>query len=361
MFKKVLYVNENNKLLYENRNINEGGLARNLAIMRWLRENICDMQEIILSNNRYYNIIKVLKLLIISRKKTIIFQYITVGVPLFNTSLVGRWLSKIFILLVKNASLKNEIIFDISDLKYEQCQALSINFDKMKTYKYFEEKFFSLGVKYIFASQSMRKYAAEKYCIPFENTDVIINGGIKSNTLKANCVPAYNNKIKYVYCGTLNKGRNIEEMINIFLKNKEVQLYLLGSSGEWINNEIVGENVSYLGSFPEEKAHSIVASCDVGIIPYDETLLYYNLAYPTKLSFYLTAGIPFLSTPVRETVAVQNKYGVGYVAFLSDWPDIINSFSLSQIKIEKEKIKDIKHDFYWENAISESLFLKQLV
>jgi hypothetical protein len=37
-----------------------------------------------------------------------------------------------------------------------------------------------------------------------------------------------------------------------------------------------------------------VARCDVGLIPYDDSREYYNIAYPTKLSSYIVAGIPFL-------------------------------------------------------------------
>ena len=354
---RTIYINENYKLLKASNNVVEGGLARNIAIMSWLQNNINSLKEIKLLNNRIINIIIVFFILLTERKSKIIFQYVTVGVPLFNGTLVGRTISDIFLQLVKLSSESNDIIFDISDLKYEQSIDLVIEKEKTERMKEFENEFFKLKVKYIFASFSMQEYACDKYGIPRENTEVLINGGNIPKSKSSNLLNIDFHKINYVYAGTLNQGRKIEEMIKQFPKSKELHLYLMGSEGEWILNDIEGKNITYLGEYPEEEAHEIVKMCDCGLIPYDDKKKYFNIAYPTKLSFYITAGIPFLSTPVDEVLKINKNYHIGFIEDITNWENLYENLDKRKLEIEKEKISKVKSNFYWENIISNSKFL----
>ncbi len=355
---KTIYINENYKLLKATSNIVEGGLARNIAIMSWLQNNINGLKEIKLFNNRIINLFIVFFILLTERKSKIIFQYVTVGVPLFNGTIIGKVLRQAFIISVSRSSKFNNLIFDVSDLKYEQSIDLDIEPYKRSLMKDFENKFFRLNLKFIFASYAMQEYACKKYKISKENTEVIINGGNipRCKSLYTHCINLH--KINYVYAGTLNNGRSIEEMIKQFPNRNEVHLYLMGSGGEWIKDVIKGRNITYLGAYPEEKAHEIVAMCDIGLIPYDNTKKYFNIAFPTKLSFYVTAGIPFLSTPVDEVIRINNIYQFGFIEEITNWEILIKKLCKKTIENEKNKIINNNGDFEWGNVISKSRFLK---
>ena len=147
-------------------------------------------------------------------------------------------------------------------------------------------------------------------------------------------------------------------MIINFPHNDKYNLLLLGEDGEWLEDYDLPLNVSYLGAVEEKEAHYIASKCDIGLIPYDETKLYYNIAYPTKLSFYITAGIPFLSTRVNETKKIQQKYNIGFINEITDWRKTINNITLEKIKDMKFKISKIKEDFYWDNIFSENKFIQ---
>ncbi len=357
---KIIYINENHKILKANSNIVEGGLARNIAIMTWLQKNIDGLIDIKLSNSRLINILIVFGVLLCKRKATIIFQYVTVGVPLFNGTVAGKIISALFISLTRLSSRFNDIIFDVSDLKYEQSIDLEIEKEKIERVKDFENKFFKLKVKFIFASFSMQRYACDKYNITIENTEVIINGGNVPENKYLNLIDVDLHKLNFVYAGTLNKGRKIEEMIKQFPNHKGIHLYLMGSEGDWIKEAINGENITYMGQYPEEEAHDMVKLCDIGLIPYDNNRSYYNIAFPTKLSFYLTAGIPFLSTPVSEVLEIKNKYNIGFVEEINNWASLIISLDKRILEDEKTKIRSCLQDFTWQNIISESKFFMKL-
>jgi hypothetical protein len=96
---------------------------------------------------------------------------------------------------------------------------------------------------------------------------------------------------------------------------------------------------------------------DAILIPYDSQRPYYNIAYPTKLSFYITAGISFLSTNVQEVKDINNKYSIGYIKDIESWDLFIKSLSKSEILKKKENVINIKHKFLWSNIINKDLIL----
>lgn len=357
---RVIYVNEIKRLFKIMTKITEGGLSRNYALMQWIEHNVRDLDEINLGSNRIINIIRTLKVLLIKKDEKIIFQYTAVGIPLHSEKLLGRICSSIFLNAIRFSTNFNELIFDVSDLKYEQSIDLEINKERIHIIEIFEKKFFNLQAKFIFASDAMRQYACNKYSIGYDRTDVCINGGNRIlKKYEINKFEEFSNdrKLLFVYAGTLNKGRQIESMIREFPSNNKVRLLLLGSDGDWLEEYIQNRNIYYFGAVEEEKAHYIVSQCDIGLIPYDDSRLYYNLAYPTKLSFYITAGIPFLSTPMKEIENIQKKYSFGYIATLQDWSNIIKKLSETDIKSKKELIKSSMNDFIWDNIFDKNKFI----
>ncbi|MCB2353560.1 glycosyltransferase [Clostridium estertheticum] len=342
----------------DNKNYNdikEGGLSRYLGLYRYIESTSFDKRYVKLNGKgrRVINLIRIYGTLFFTRKCILIFQYPGLGIPIFRKNLIVSLIRKVFLKLLKFSSSRNKIYIDVADLPYEQSKALELNTNyDFNIFKNIETQIFSLeNTTYVFASYSMRDYICYKYNLVENKTVVCVNGGHKLKTFDISKYDGFINKDKsnYIYAGTLNKGRQIEKLIGIFKKCPNCNLILIGINGEWIGKEGLPGNIQYLGSLEEEEAHELTSMCDVGIIPYDSDRFYYNIAYPTKLSFYITAGITFLSTKVREVQNINEKYNIGYTIDINDWENSIKNLSKREINDEKEKINVIKDNFYWKN------------
>lgn len=351
----MICINDNFRLMPDGK-IYEGGLVRNQAIIMWFRNNISDYKEVRLTKGRIKNALKVLYTLIKEKNEKIFFFYPTVGIPIVKNGILGRVSRMIFFVIVNKSIKRNQIYFDICDLKYEQSIDLNIDKEREKAFKQCEKYLFRLSAKYNFASESMKIYAQKKYGIADKQVGTLINGGnLYENTKRDLKIDTH--KINCVYAGTLNRGRQIEEMIKSFPKSECMHLYLLGVNGEWIRER---DNIHYLGKMSEEDAHNFAVQCDLGLIPYDQERLYYNLAYPTKLSFYITAGIPFLGTPVIEIEKIHIKENVGYVYKLEEWGTFLRTVTKEKLLKEKDKIMSIEDNYLWDTVCNENTFLDEL-
>lgn len=336
--------------------IKEGGYSRNYALMNWLKRNCSDLRILILSDNKIHRYIQVLFTLMKRKGKTIIFQYPTIGVPLFSNNIIKQWIVRIFFYLIRNPVLGSRVIMDVSDLKYEQSIDLEVN-RELRNLEVDEARLFGLdNVLFIFASYSMRKYACDKYSIPYENTDVCINGGEPLIKRDIDISMINKEKINFIYAGTLNKGRQIESLIKVFPDSSNIHLYLMGSNGDWIITK--QKNITYLGSYEELDAHFFASNCDVGLIPYDNDRLYYNIAYPTKLSFYITAGIPYLSTPVIEVERENKKINGGWLLPITEWGKIFLGTSKDDIKLKKKNIAKNMTNYMWDTIFDNNKFIR---
>jgi hypothetical protein len=233
----------------------------------------------------------------------------------------------------------------------EQSKDLELDIDP-NWYKFQKLIFETEKVNFIFASSLMREYVNDNYAVAsnfFNRSRSILNGcpiysgsGIQNNIK--------NNKIRYVYAGTLNKGRQIEEMINIFIKNKNknIDLILMGTDGEWIK-KYKSDNIKYYGKLSEKEAFSIAKTCDIGLIPYDSSRNYYNICFPTKVSFYIVAGLPILMTDLREVTSYKKLRNAIVTENISLWSDIIEKqIDKSFISEYKNNVTQIRKFYTWD-------------
>jgi len=344
-------------ITYLSDEINEGGMARNLAFsnkvshFETLRLNMYLYRNNILK--RIWKGIIFLLFLLCKKNNTIIVHQsaITLLFPLL-TKKISR---KIFKSILAGISSKNKLIIEVNDLPYEQ--AIDLDLPVLQSMLKLEDVLYSIpNCYYIFASTEMRRFVNEKYNIQHDHSNVVINGGpklISNKSFLNNQKWISSDSTKYVYAGSLNKGRQIEPIIEVFLQNPDSILVLIGIWGEWLNEIDLPQNIIYLGDFDENTAQNIVSVCDLGIIPYDEEKFYYNLCYPTKASFYITAGIPFLSTPLKELKNVFESQDMAFFEKFNDWNDFVKKFDKSILAKKKEKVKNGISKFYWDNLIDQ--------
>ena len=344
----MIVINDDFRLL-KGGHVKEGGLARNEAILDWLRANK-DIQEIKLNRGRIENALITLKLLRNIENQVIYLFYPTLGVPILKDGMLGRLCSDLFFSALNIASKKNRVLIDICDLKYEQAIDLEIDKERLEAIEKAEKRLFGTACEFVYASESMKEYAKQKYCVSPQKCHVLDNGG--NLAFKRTSFPDTTDKIKLIYAGTLNRGRCIESMIESMRNVHNAVLYLCGTGGEWIKEE---DNIKNLGPLDESCAHYIVSQSDIGLIPYDSSKLYYNIAYPTKLAFYITAGIPFISTDVKEVRNIHQKYHIGYISDVDDWHDLFSTIDTDAVNDQKKKVRDIIDEFTWENKCNSSI------
>lgn len=262
--------------------------------------------------------------------------------------------------IIETAAKKNVVYLEVNDLPYEQAIDLELKPNNMNV---FDAAVLTIpSIKYIFPTTEIAKYAKSKYKINESNLSVLINGSWISDASNKTSIevklPARG--LKFVYAGTLNKGRQISDLIKIF-SNSEQSLVLIGSDGDWIKEEYRSkENIKYLGPMPEVYAQHIVKQCDMGVIPYDSSRMYYNQCFPTKASFYITSGIPFLSTPLVELkkhftdeVVVYCELN-GWGKMLAD-EDLISVIEERRNNIDEEFRQRFSWPFIWERWLREQI------
>lgn len=335
--------------------IKEGGSARNFAFYSYFRQK---------EHIRIFNIFRTNKLLrlyttmcltlllyfvsghrIFIHQGTLLYLYPKL---ILKYSIGRRFYKSILTHIVK----KNMLILEINDLPYEQ--AIDLELPVYIEYLYFENIIFSIKkINFIFAANEMCEYASSKYNINIKKTKVIINGASSLTVTSGVNVSINKDKINFVYAGTLNKGRQIEKLITLFRELNNKNLILLGANGEWINSLNLPPNILYLGNYNESVAHWMVSQCDVGIIPYDSSKLYYNICFPTKVSFYLTANIPVLSTPLSELMQYHKEFI--FFSEWDNWSDFVDSIKREDILYKKEFIKNNNFKYEWENLLKKEL------
>lgn len=349
MRKKLLYFS------YSDRQPTDGGMARNHAFLLEMikREAKVINHHSLKLNHRILYFIKNFFLLMSTNNSNIVILQSVLLKFIFPFALFKFQWFRLWVGFVLNyVSKKNTLYIEINDLIYEQSIDLGFKVN-LVALEYQKFIFVQKRIQFIFASKSMGDYAIQYYNVNPDSIQTIINGAPRLDKsifykLKFNDVQ----RTKYIYAGTLNKGREIYNLIEVFSKCNNIDLVLIGIEGEWIN-ETKYKNIHYLGKFDEKTALKITSMCDIGIIPYSEKKKYYNICYPTKNSFYIAAGLPILCTPLQETIRVFKEYPeiVFFVPFDS-WYEFVNNTSHADILKAKNHVETIKHNFLWSHLLS---------
>lgn len=352
----------NNTLYFVQLNeaVNDGGTSRNHAFREYYRNKGAKVYNLYQANKllRIFKLFFVIRVLFTSRNKTIFFHQGTI-IFLFPMSVVRfKFVSTILFNFLDKVARKNKLIIEINDLPYEQAIDLELPVDGFIAE--FQDKLYSIkNCFYIFASREMEIFVKNKFGIDDEHTEVILNGAdrlkepIKAET-DFHLLPG---KYNCVYAGTLNKGRQVESLITMFAGLEHVNLILLGDWGEWLLDYELPGNVVYLGNKTNLVAQEIVSTCDLGLIQYDSGRFYYNLCFPTKISFYLTAGIPVLSTPLKELMYHFKDSNAVFFSEIEKWATFLKSIDNGFLKGAKAAAKRESISYEWQSLLSASRFL----
>lgn len=349
-------MNIKNKILYvakDYENIFEGGASRDKAFFDFIKNNNYEIYKLN-CNNRFLTMLNIIFKLFLVKDRIILF-HMSGFLFIFPAAIYqNKFMQMVLKAIFKYISLKNRIIIDINDLQYEQAIDLDLKYNLKKILKMQKQLLNIDKCEYIFASETMKEFAEKNY-IKNKNKNknyVCINGAIELR--EKNKERKIRKKIRFIYAGTLNKGRDIEKMIENFQDTSlNSYLILIGTEGEWLKGQKY-KNVCYFGSLNEEQAMQLTSKCDIGIIPYSSEKLYYNICYPTKVSFYLSAGIPILMENLFEILRHIKKDKL-FILNKEAWQGKIKNIKREDIEEKKNSIVEIKSEFLWENLL-DSLF-----
>jgi hypothetical protein len=353
----------NNNTLYFvqlNKALNDGGASRNHAFCEYYKNKGAQVFNLYQANKirRIWNLFFVLRLLFSVKNNTIFFHQGTIFY-LFPMSIVKfGFISKLVFRFLQRVANRNKMIIEINDLPYEQ--AIDLELPVHGAVAHYQDKLYSLrNCFYIFASREMELFVKAKYGIEDRHTEVILNGADRLDLEKRSSyefnLPA--GKLNCVYAGTLNKGRQVESLIIMFGRLQHANLILLGDWGEWLLDYDLPGNVVYLGNKSNLVAQEIVSSCDLGLIQYNAARFYYNLCFPTKISFYLTAGIPVLSTPLKELMYHFNGSQAVFFSDIDDWEPFLQSIDYTVLEKAKAAARLESMGYEWDSLLSTSRLL----
>jgi glycosyltransferase involved in cell wall biosynthesis len=123
--------------------------------------------------------------------------------------------------------------------------------------------------------------------------------------------------VRIAYTGSLYRDRAVlEATIRELLESDtaKLELVLAGPGGEWLADTFPDERVRYVGWLGARECEELLASCDLGLLPYFGDEPYYRLVHPTKLSVYLACGLPIVSGDAAHVAAFVSRHGVGVAA-----------------------------------------------
>jgi len=197
---------------------------------------------------------------------------------------------------------------------------------------------------------------------PFPSS-IDVNHFIKSRTKQ--CDPADQHDIqrpRLGFAGVIDERLDVELLNTLSLAHPECQFVMIGPIVK-IDPAILPRhsNIHYLGQKPYSDLPSYFSGWDVGLLPFalnDAT----RFISPTKTPEYLAAGLPVISTPIRDVIRPYGEAGFVHIANSpQEWSECIfdalheSKDSISrgnQLRRIDEFLKNSSWDRTWTEMMS---------
>jgi glycosyltransferase involved in cell wall biosynthesis len=177
-------------------------------------------------------------------------------------------------------------------------------------------------------------------------------------------------QVIFLFQGGFAPGRNIERLIRQWPSTDErAILWLRGPNWSYRHELIeIAKSTGLFGSrilFPpavtEAELVSAAAQAHVGIIPYDHTDNANKYACPNKMSQYLAAGLPILSTEIEFVASLVRSHDLGTVFSFTSQPSLadgVNVFVQDRAGLAARSARArefFTRRFHWE-AVSKGFY-----
>jgi glycosyltransferase involved in cell wall biosynthesis len=196
---------------------------------------------------------------------------------------------------------------------------------------------------------SLADILGEKYGVLFH---VIRNLPFKDEEPKIE-----NNEKRLIYQGVLNKGRCIEDYIDMMeCLDPQISLHIYGEGDLSIalraraNRSIARDRIIFHGKLRPEALRKETRKAWIGLNLLEGDSLNYTYSLANKFFDYLNAGIPSINSPLPEYERIVEAYGVGMIVPKDRIPSVIHRLLKSPEEYQsllKNIIKARGH-FTWE-------------
>ena len=175
-------------------------------------------------------------------------------------------------------------------------------------------------------------------------------------------------KTIFLYLGAFAHSRNLENLITSWADTcADAVLWIQGPDGAYKDKLIelaretglLGSRILFPGAVPETELVLAAAKADVGIIPYDPEPMSYKYCCPNKLSQYLAAGLPILTTELDFVASFVRRHDVGCAFSFSGHPslaDAVNALTRNVAKrteLSQRAQELFAKRFNWESVSQE--------
>jgi glycosyltransferase involved in cell wall biosynthesis len=152
---------------------------------------------------------------------------------------------------------------------------------------------------YIFVTSAMDNIYNNKYRRPF----IVINTVVEDLIIKLDYQKYYHNNHIVGYAGHISEENNVHILVDAIKKIPQFKLYLFGNISKEFENDffssIIDSNISYFGILEEKQLFSELRNCRFLINTRNLNMQYTLYTYPIKTSFYLSTGVPLISTELK--------------------------------------------------------------
>lgn len=176
------------------------------------------------------------------------------------------------------------------------------------------EKKFIYNIKYVLAaSNSYANWFAEHYKI---EKPIVLQNFPRRIDYKENTEIHHTPNV-ILYQGAINPSRGLDKIIPAMKHIQNAELWIAGKGPKLEEYQKLSKNlhleskVKFLGNLPPEKLRTITEKADVGLSIEENNGLSYFYSLPNKVSDYIQAGVPVVTSPFPEMKAIIDQYKVG--------------------------------------------------
>jgi len=234
----------------------------------------------------------------------------------------------------------------------------------------FAEKFVNKLLEFMFFNESYKiihiskksKELVKKYP-KFYQKSVIMGSSANSKIVIAKD-KKIRGQLKFVYWGVINKSRDLDTIINGFMRFKkmnkqyESKFYLIGS-GDDLNRLAKAtetKDIVFLSYLKQKDLFEFIDNNSIAVIPIPPRDIF-QYSSPLKLAEAVMMELPILASDIEPNQLVKN-YGVGIICEhdINAYADAFLKFHLftnSEISNFRENCKQVKHLFTSDNVFHE--------
>lgn len=159
----------------------------------------------------------------------------------------------------------------------------------------------------------------------------------------------------------INVDRGVEELVEAMPYVYDDIMLLIVGSGDVISQLkkraqalLLGDKILFIPKVPLEKLQAYTAAANIGLTVDKDTNINYRYSLPNKLFDYIRAGIPVISSRLKEIERIIRRYDIG--TFIQNhepkhMAELINQTvsDTNQILIWKGNLKKANRELTWEN------------